>query len=449
MKNLKRVFPLASSILLLLVFAKTPLALAAGPFAYVTDSGGYPYTSPGTVSVIDTSNNSVVATITVGTQPYGIAVTPDGSHVYVANEGYGTDLGSISVIDTSTNTATTPTNLSYTGGEISIPIGIAVTPNGASVYVTNFGTDTVAVIATATNTVTATIPVGGGPSRVAITPDGTKAYVSNEFGGTVSVINTATNTLVGGPISVGSSPAGVAITPNGAYAYVANFGSNDVSVIATATNTVTSTIPVGSEPLDLAVTPNGTSVYVTNYYDSTTNDGTVSVIATASNTVSATITLGAYYLPFGIGISGDGTKAYVVELGTFGVAVIDTATQTVTGSPISVGENPYEIAIQAPTPAQQVTNLITEISTLNLGLLTGEVKLLTETLDVTLAAVKRVAQGASGPGGQGGVNVAKFVAIASLRVFIAELTALVHNGTLNAQSAASMISVANSLISAL
>ena len=138
--------------------------------------------------------------------------------------GYGTDLGSISVIDTSTNTATTPTNLSYTGGEISIPIGIAVTPNGASVYVTNFGTDTVAVIATATNTVTATIPVGGGPSRVAITPDGTKAYVSNEFGGTVSVINTATNTLVGGPISVGSSPAGVAITPNGAYAYVANFG---------------------------------------------------------------------------------------------------------------------------------------------------------------------------------------------------------------------------------
>ena len=61
---------------MLLVFAKTPLALAAGPFAYVTDSGGYPYTSPGTVSVIDTSNNSVVATITVGTQPYGIAVTP-------------------------------------------------------------------------------------------------------------------------------------------------------------------------------------------------------------------------------------------------------------------------------------------------------------------------------------------------------------------------------------
>ena len=40
-------------------------------------------------------------------------------------------------------------------------------------------TNTVSVIDTATNTVVATIPVGGNPFGVAITPDGTRAYVTD------------------------------------------------------------------------------------------------------------------------------------------------------------------------------------------------------------------------------------------------------------------------------
>jgi len=41
----------------------------------------------GTVSVIDTAANTVIATIAVGNQPTGVAVAPDGSKVYVTNEG--------------------------------------------------------------------------------------------------------------------------------------------------------------------------------------------------------------------------------------------------------------------------------------------------------------------------------------------------------------------------
>ena len=52
-----------------------------------------------------------------------------------------------------------------------------------------------------------------------------------------SVIATATNTVVT-TIPVGTAPRGIAISPDGATAYVANTGSNTVSVIATATNTV-------------------------------------------------------------------------------------------------------------------------------------------------------------------------------------------------------------------
>ena len=47
----------------------------------------------------------------------------------------------------------------------------------------------------ATNTPGTPIPVGTGPREVAITPDGATAYVTNDGSGTVTPINVATNTL--------------------------------------------------------------------------------------------------------------------------------------------------------------------------------------------------------------------------------------------------------------
>ncbi len=67
--------------------------------------------------------------------------------------------------------------------------------NAQNAYITNRGSNTVSVIATATNTVVATIPVGGTPTGVAVTPDGAKVYVANTSSGTVSVIDTASNTI--------------------------------------------------------------------------------------------------------------------------------------------------------------------------------------------------------------------------------------------------------------
>jgi YVTN family beta-propeller protein len=55
------------------------------------------------VSVIDTATNTAIATILVGNGPAGVAVTPDGSKVYVANSELS---NSVSVIDTKTNTVT-------------------------------------------------------------------------------------------------------------------------------------------------------------------------------------------------------------------------------------------------------------------------------------------------------------------------------------------------------
>jgi YVTN family beta-propeller protein len=147
-------------------------------------------------------------------------------------------------------------------------------------YVTNSGSHTVSVIATANHAVIATIPVKLDPRGVAITPNGTKVYVANWHGNTVSVIATDNYEVIA-TISVGISPNGVAITPDGTKAYVVNSHSGTVSVIVTDNYEVIATIPVETSPREVAITPNGTKVYVTNFHSKT-----VSVIATDTNEVA-------------------------------------------------------------------------------------------------------------------------------------------------------------------
>ncbi len=68
------------------------------------------------------------------------------------------------------------------------------------------------MIDTASNTVVATVRVGGFPNGVAVTPDGKQAYVTNLGSGTVSVIDTASNT-VSATVAAGNTPLGVGIMP--------------------------------------------------------------------------------------------------------------------------------------------------------------------------------------------------------------------------------------------
>ncbi len=198
-------------------------------------------------------------------------------------------------------------------------------------YITNLSDNTVSVIDTASNTVTATVPVGNFPNGVAVTPDGAHVYVANVFDNAVSVIDTATNTVTA-TVKVGLIPWGVAVTPDGAHVYVANFSDNTLSVIATASNTVTATVTVGVNPTGVAVTPDGAHVYAGNQ-----GDGTVSVIDTASNTVTATVTLGGN--PDGVAVTPDGAQVYVGNFSSNTVSVIATASNTVTAT-VPVGKAP-------------------------------------------------------------------------------------------------------------
>ena len=184
--------------ILYLVFSiyQMPGAAYGAPFAYVTNAGSE------NVSVINIATNTVLTTITVGSTPEQVAVTPKGLLVYAANSGSN----NVSVIATASNTviAEVPVGTS--------PTGVAITPDGAFVYAANFGSNNVSVIATASNTVSTTIPVEQRPDFLTVSRDGASVFVPNQNSDTVSVIATATNTVTA-TISVGANPTGIATTP--------------------------------------------------------------------------------------------------------------------------------------------------------------------------------------------------------------------------------------------
>ena len=65
---------------------------------------------------------------------------------------------------------------------------------------------------------------GTGPAGVAVTPDGKFLYVSNQFDSTVTTFSVdASGLLTRGPVvAVGTAPSALAITANGGFLYVAN-----------------------------------------------------------------------------------------------------------------------------------------------------------------------------------------------------------------------------------
>ena len=127
-----------------------------------------------TTSVIDTTTNTVTVTVPVGNAPCCVAVIPNGTKVYVANELSDT----VSVIDTANDTVTATVPVG------NAPFGVAVTPDGTKVYVTNVADNTISVIDTANDTVTATVPVGNIPLTL-----------GQFIGGPVTVTNSTTATV--------------------------------------------------------------------------------------------------------------------------------------------------------------------------------------------------------------------------------------------------------------
>lgn len=192
--------------------------------------------------VVQTSDNTVVKTVSVGTssgrRAMGIVAKADGTTLYaLVNEG-------IAVIDTTTDTvsATIP---------MSDAKGIAISPDGSFLYVVGGSSDdTLRRVSTADNSVVATTTIGSGPRSIVITPDGKHALAALNPSNTVVAIDTATNGVTH-TINVGSSPYGVAVSPDGLFAFVANWGGGFGDSLSRISLTWPTTLPPTGSSTDV------------------------------------------------------------------------------------------------------------------------------------------------------------------------------------------------------
>lgn len=232
------------------------------------------------VSVVDPATNAVVATVGVRTGPTDLAVSPDGSRAYVTTQGDRTGIGSVLVIDTATNALVAGVSGlgPYVIGRLS---AVAVSPDGTQLYVTNPGRNAVLVIDTATNSLVATVEAAAFPSDVVVSPDGTRVYV---LGSALQAIDTATNTVVA-TMPLQGFPGTVAVSPDGARIYVSERGRPGVSFVDAATFAVTSIVT--TSPLTgMAVSPDGARLFVSTETDLVVID-TVTAAVVASMAVHA------------------------------------------------------------------------------------------------------------------------------------------------------------------
>jgi YVTN family beta-propeller protein len=281
--------------------------------------------------------------IPVGRTPSFAVASPSGHQIYVAN----TDANTVTVVDTAVNKVT---------ASIPIPAGppqfLAFSPDGRTVYVSVWNTaatiHAVCVLDTTTNSIVATIPVRTRPYLAAVTPDGKELYVPNHDSGTVSVVDTASDKVTT-EIKVAPNPHWVGFSKDGTRAYTANHESNLVSVLDTGTNTVLATIPVDHSPHSLAVHPRLPLVANVNY-----DSATVTVIDTNTDKVVNRIPVGRN--PQFITWSPDGRFAYVADVGDNTVSIIAESTMTVTAT-IPTGGSPTSIAVLPDGTTGYVTNL--------------------------------------------------------------------------------------------
>jgi len=263
------------------------------------------------VSIIDTTTETVINTVTVGTSPIQSAHVSSTSLLYVSNQASN----DVSVVD-----VTNPATASVVA---TIPVGVGpfnLSYNSASdqIYVANCFSNNVSVIdvdsASGTfNTVVKTIPVGICPTGLDVNDSTNKIYVGNTFSNAVSVIDGSTDTVVSTLSVFGAGGIGIDEFNNRVFA--SNAFSSALTIIDGATDTEIKTIATGNGPRESAYNPNTDQIMVAN-----NDDGTVSIIDGTTLELLGAVPVGP--TPFGLAVSTSNV-IYVANQNINSVTVFD------------------------------------------------------------------------------------------------------------------------------
>jgi DNA-binding beta-propeller fold protein YncE len=268
------------------VSAINPVGPAAQPQKFavaISTTGTTANPTPGLVTFVDFSGDSVLITAQIGVNPYYLILNSGGTTGFTLNSDHtlttfdvDTSLLQSNILQTTLLPGANPVSIfpegantyvsdpglnvisQFTGQPLNLQQELTINPAFTPIYVVgisgaprsyaitpsiNGGLGQVSTIETTSNTIDPTpIPVGRGPVYGVMTADARRAFIMNQTDGTVSVINAQTNQLdivpagATNPISVGTSPLWADFAPARNEMVVANAGDGvhqgSVSIIS-------------------------------------------------------------------------------------------------------------------------------------------------------------------------------------------------------------------------
>ncbi len=335
MKNRLSKFPLAA----LLVFCALPPRAWADTLVVVCKSDFR-------LVLLDPATGNVLAKLPTGLGPHEVAVSPDGRTAYVSNFGrYSVYPAGDTEHDKAGNTITVVDLLdrkvkaTFDLGTHTGPHGMIVSHDGKLMWVTTETPQAVLELDAASGKILHVWNTTQERSHMIVTtPDEKKFYVTNTVSGSVSVIDKTTGEVK--VIATGPGTEGIAISPDGKEVWAASRIDAKISIISTASDAIVTAFPSGGKgPKRMDFTPDGAQVWVTN---SASNETTV-FDAHARKLLAA---LPMSKAPSGVYFSGDGHRAYITNANANELSFVDVASRKILNT-MPIGTDPDGVAWSA------------------------------------------------------------------------------------------------------
>lgn len=302
------------------------------------------------LSVVDLAEGKELSRIPTGNAPHEVAVSPNGQTAVVTNYGTREEPGNtLTVVDLDALQPVGTVDL----GEQLRPHGITWLPGTDRVAVTTEGSGTLTIVDVGSGSVVAAVTTGQRTShQVSVTPDGKRAFVANIGSGSATVIDLETMATVKS-LPTGSGAEGIAVSPNGKEVWVTNRAENTVSVLDVGTLETLATLPSAEFPIRVVFTPTGDRALVTNarsaqlrVFDvaSRREVGAIPIEAPVIEGRAQVIAFEGSPSPIGLLADPDGRHAYVATASGDAVVVVDLEAGVAVDL-IPVGKEPDGLAL--------------------------------------------------------------------------------------------------------
>jgi YVTN family beta-propeller protein len=282
----------------------------------------------------------------IGDLPLAMVESPDGNYLVVTNNGYAKP--TLTIVDLERGYVASKTNMEHAW------LGLAWHPDGRRVFSSGAGQTTVnefywtpgrltagAVYALGRDTqkpmpgINRPEPVeqsfvGG----IAISPDGRSIYAVHVLGEALTMLDIKSG-LVRGTVDVGAEPYTCLMSRDGKTVFVSVWGGAKILAFDAATLEKRGEIPVGEHPNAMVLSKDGARLFV-----ACANTNSVWVVDVASKTAKEQISVALFSnappgaTPNGLGLSPDGRTLLVANADNNAVAVVnvgDPAKSDVTG----------------------------------------------------------------------------------------------------------------------